>query len=938
MDIASLAIAVDARQPEQAAASLDKLTAAGKRTETATNALEAEYRDATAELNRMKAAQETVTMQMGKATVVMGGVNASSRAMQANMLNLSRQGADVATMFALGAPPMQIFASQGLQIVDVLAMMKREANQTGDSLTAMSLRGLGKIGPYAIAAAAAVGLASAAFSGLASEINETSDVTVTWQDTALGAFDMVVDYLGGKVTDAFEYLGIDVANVWQTIVDGVQWAGNGIIGVFVGSSRAAIEAFRGFPGAFADLILTGVNGAIRGMEAFVNGAVELVNGFSGRINDAIGTDIGEIGGVSFGRIANQWEGQARSYGGNVAGAFSSGFQDYFGDFADAISPFAQARARERASADAESAGRAAGGRAGTAMGQGINRELETQMRGMGDLIADAARDAAEQASEEIRKAIENARIEADKNKAKREEEYRVQAEREAATIKEHAALYETLFTDGVTGVWDLFKRQGIEAISQVFARWTEAMRNGQGGGIGGLLSGLGDAFKANPIGFVAGAISTAKTLFNDLKSLVGNIASVFTGAKYGTASLTGQGAASVSAKGSGRADQATGLGGSVQSALASIADALGVGVGGYNVSIGTYKGDFRVSSTGRTGKLKGKYSDVTGFGQDEAAAVAFAVADAIKDGAILASDSIKRILAGGDIETQLAKALQFQGVFDALKEASDPTAYALEQVGKQFDALRKIFDEAGASAAEYADLEKLLGIKRQEAMDAARASKLDELTDKFGLQIRLLQLMGEGEAALTAARVLEIASLKTSLQPLQAMVYELEDARGVIAKFGPLADDLRAFKEELAGGSNSLGSVTARFRATASGAAVGDADALAAFRDDASAYLAAARDNASSALEYQRALSEVLVGADKGIFAADTQVQMAQAQIDAITSQTSLLAEMRTEIRDIGIQQVSNSGALLRLMQRWEGEGLLVRTDADTPLATVPAT
>ena len=36
------------------------------------------------------------------------------------MLNLSRQGNDVITMFALGAPPMQIFASQAGQIYDAL--------------------------------------------------------------------------------------------------------------------------------------------------------------------------------------------------------------------------------------------------------------------------------------------------------------------------------------------------------------------------------------------------------------------------------------------------------------------------------------------------------------------------------------------------------------------------------------------------------------------------------------------------------------------------------------------------------------------------------------------------------------------------------------------------------------------------------------------------
>ena len=75
------------------------------------------------------------------------------------------------------------------------------------------------------------------------------------------------------------------------------------------------------------------------------------------------------------------------------------------------------------------------------------------------------------------------------------------------------------------------------------------------------------------------------------------------------------------------------------------------------------------------------------------------------------------------------------------------------------------------------------------------------------------------------------------------------------------------------------------------------------------------------------------MGTDKGIFAADTQVQMAQATIDAVVAQTNVLEQMRTEIKTANVQIAGNTGALLRLWERFEGQGMLVRTDADTPLA-----
>lgn len=73
------------------------------------------------------------------------------------MLNLSRQGNDVITMFALGAPPMQIFASQAGQIYDAL---EQGNGGVRGSLKAIGLSIAGFITPMGAATAAlALGVA-----------------------------------------------------------------------------------------------------------------------------------------------------------------------------------------------------------------------------------------------------------------------------------------------------------------------------------------------------------------------------------------------------------------------------------------------------------------------------------------------------------------------------------------------------------------------------------------------------------------------------------------------------------------------------------------------------------------------------------------------------------------------------------------------------------
>jgi len=252
---------------------------------------------------------------------------------------------------------------------------------------------------------------------------------------------------------------------------------------------------------------------------------------------------------------------------------------------------------------------------------------------------------------------------------------------------------------------------------------------------------------AGPLGAIAGGIlgGVVGGLLKKTKS--GSATLGFTNGELG---VTGTGGNSAS-----RQSQASGFGDNISGALGSIAERLGGKLDGpISVSIGIRDKNIRVDPTGAGNTKKSK--GAVDFGQDQAAAIKFAIADAIKDGAITGlSAGVAALLKGGtDIEKQLSKALKFQSVFDELKQRTDPFGFAMQQLSREAEGLKKIFAEAGASAQDYAQLEQVLAFKREAAAkDQANASKalkdfLLDLNAGPGSPLSLRQQRSEAEAAL----------------------------------------------------------------------------------------------------------------------------------------------------------------------------------------------
>lgn len=282
--------------------------------------------------------------------------------------------------------------------------------------------------------------------------------------------------------------------------------------------------------------------------------------------------------------------------------------------------------------------------------------------------------------------------------------------------------------------------------------------------IGSVIPGLGQANLAFDIAESFGIKVPKSVKYGILPSLLGNL---FGKRPRGGASVTND-SVYAHANDGGITDSLNGSGSSLQSAIKNIADAFGTTVGSYDVGLGRYKDYYQVSSSGTDPRLGNSY-----FGRDSAnslydgldaeAAMRAAVLAALQDGAIqgIKAGAQKLLTSGKDLDAQIQKALDFQGVFDKLKAIKDPVGSALDALDKEFKRLRDIFAEAGASTQEYAQLEELYGMERAKAIKAAQ----DQITGSLRALYEQLTI-GDSGLSLRA----RLSNAKAAYDPLKARV------------------------------------------------------------------------------------------------------------------------------------------------------------------------
>lgn len=257
--------------------------------------------------------------------------------------------------------------------------------------------------------------------------------------------------------------------------------------------------------------------------------------------------------------------------------------------------------------------------------------------------------------------------------------------------------------------------------------------SGTGGAVGGALGNIaGGAFQKSITAAATSAFGTTLgTALGTAVPVIGSIVGgLLGGALGGLFKSTPRGEATISGSGvfvAGNSGQFEAAAGDAANGVIDALNALAGDLGGWvdktlgSVTVSVRDGNWRVDPSGMG--ISKKSNGAIDFGQDGDAAIAFAVQELINDGVIKGlRDSTMNLLKSGDFEQQLEKALAFEAVFQQLEAQANPFTAALREMQAGFAELTKVFNEAGATAGEFAVLQELQARRLQEIVDQASSS------------------------------------------------------------------------------------------------------------------------------------------------------------------------------------------------------------------------
>lgn len=277
----------------------------------------------------------------------------------------------------------------------------------------------------------------------------------------------------------------------------------------------------------------------------------------------------------------------------------------------------------------------------------------------------------------------------------------------------------------------------------------------------------------------------------------------------------------------GLTTEITGWGKSLQGNIQQIADALGAEVGAYDVGLGRYKDYYQVSRKSGDKALGNSYfnkksSNAVYDGLDEAEAMAAAIKAALEDGAIkgISAASQKILASGKDLEKAISKAVAIESIPKRLMQKLDPVRYAVQTLNDEFTRLISYLKEGGATAAQFADAQKLYDLERAEAIKqatqqsvAALQAYLDEMRggasspfNKRTVYENAAEKLSTFRADIAAGRVVDQSDLLTAAKNYQDASQSLYgSSQAFFADFEELFQLLTKARDNAAGtGSGAL--------------------------------------------------------------------------------------------------------------------------------------
>ncbi len=355
MTVATLGLAVESSDVRSASPELDRLTAAAGRAEAAATAL-------TSATNREAAAQQVATGAARMHAAALQAEAQAARLAASQRTNLVFQLQDIGVSLASGMNPLMVLAQQGSQISTIYGPggLGKALQETGNIAVGIAT----KFWPVA----AVVGGVSAAIAGMTAEINKTSDVTVTFGDTALATWQVISQGIYDYVQPGLEMILGWASGLWENIRPGVVAAGNGLIAWM----RSAVDwmtfEINSIPDVLTVAAQSGANGFIAGIEWMVQQALAGFNSIISGANDLLKFFGADYMAKAFGWGTGQFEmvdpakfklGRADIGGAAAADRLTTGFgdvtdrmkgyaqDDVLGDLFGAISGKAQENARAR---------------------------------------------------------------------------------------------------------------------------------------------------------------------------------------------------------------------------------------------------------------------------------------------------------------------------------------------------------------------------------------------------------------------------------------------------------------------------------------------------------------------------------------------------------------------------------------------------------------
>lgn len=746
-------------------------------------------------------------------------------------LNFSRQMADIGVTAAMGMNPLMIALQQGPQLFDILQTSAiRNGTGIGGAFRGMAASAGSFTAALGLAAAAAgaagAGMwawletinserkseleAYAASIGLTAEqIEKAGGAAVTASDMMLGLWDTIKEALG--LEEIFENLGNFIIETFRAVAkDAIKNISEIVAAIrviddvvnFVGDNIGPI---------IADGFISAVNAGIAAIEGLVNKARAAFNKFLAFINpirQMLGLEgIDAMADVSLGRLENKWAGTIKR-GMALTGNFAKYRQETASgmySFIDRAEENIVNRSKKRldgAVDETTKKAKDAHKKAAKDAADEWQKELE---RGYANFIKGLNKDLGNLGKwmKEWEKGVDSDWRDLQKELKERgdaAERQRIEDQKAAEENRRKAFDAAYAIADIIGGAFGDLVGQLANAViplvdvTEKFGKILDSFAKGAalGGAVGGVTGsrtggaiggGIGQAVGesiapmlgklgkfAGPLGAIAGGI---------LGGVIGGLVKKTPRASATVSIIAGE-AMETAIKGSSDKLKkiAGGLADSVIDGLTNLADQLGAQlIGDANVSIGMRKKNYRVDPTGRgiTKTSKGAID----FGEDQAAATAYAIQVAIQQGVLGGlSESMKRlIMADGDLQTQISKALSFKGVFDELAQNDDPAKWAQDEITKWHDSMAKIFAEAGATADELAELERLTGIKRAKAAEEAaekiaqaEREALDRQREIRDKNIELLEAQGKIEEAEAMARQARIDDAPEYLRVIQQQI------------------------------------------------------------------------------------------------------------------------------------------------------------------------